>query len=414
MSRGRTVPCVSTADLEHPSLLPSVLLGVPRDGSRPGRSTRDWLVDVTAFLLAVLVGGAIFAYTADTESPPEWLFALDFVAGMAACCALWVRRRWPVGLALAIVPLTTFSSMASIASCVALFTVAVHRPTRTLLPVAALYLAAVPIYTVLRPGDENFWLNVTLGVFFIVLLIAWGMFVRARRQLVYSLRDRAQRAEAEQELRIAQARRMERDRIAREMHDVLAHRISLVSLHAGALEYSGASSPDEVARAAGVIRGAAHQALDDLREVIGVLREDGEPVDAPERPQPTIADLDTLLAESRDGGHARAAASSPLADGVPTSVGRNAYRVVQEGLTNARKHASDCAVDVAVAGAPGDGVTIEVRNRLPVGGLVAQIPGAGTGLVGLTERVVLAGGRLEHGPREGEWRLWAWLPWPAS
>ena len=206
---------------------------------------------------------------------------------------------------------------------------------------------------------------------------------------------------------------MERDRIAREMHDVLAHRISLVSLHAGALEYSGASSPDEVARAAGVIRSAAHQALDDLREVIGVLREDGEPVDAPERPQPTIADLDTLLAESRDAGM-RVQGELALADGVPTSVGRNAYRVVQEGLTNARKHASDCAVDVAVAGAPGDGVTIEVRNRLPVGGLVAQIPGAGTGLVGLTERVVLAGGRLEHGPREGEWRLWAWLPWPAS
>ena len=413
MSRGRTVPFVSTADLEHPSLLPSVLLGDLRDGSRPGRSPRDWFVDVTAFLLAVLVGGAIFAYTADTESPSELLFAVDFLAGMAACCALWVRRRWPVGLALAIVPLTTFSSMASIASCVALFTVAVHRPTRTLLPVAALYLAAVPIYTVLRPGDENFWLNVTLGVFFIVLLIAWGMFVRARRQLVYSLRDRAQRAEAEQELRIAQARRMERDRIAREMHDVLAHRISLVSLHAGALEYSGASSPDEVARAAGVIRGAAHQALDDLREIIGVLREDGEPVDAPERPQPTIADLDTLLAESRDAGM-RVQGELALAEGVPTSVGRNAYRVVQEGLTNARKHASDCAVAVAVAGAPGDGVTIEVRNRLPVGRLVAEIPGAGTGIVGLTERVALAGGRLEHGPREGEWRLWAWLPWPAS
>jgi signal transduction histidine kinase len=407
------VPFVSTADLEHPSLLPSVLLGDLSDGSRPGRSTRDWLVDLTAFLIAVVLGGALFAFATDAENPPEWLIALDFVAGFAACCGLWVRRRWPVGLALAIAPLTLFSSMASVASGIALFTVAVHRPTRTVVWIAALYLAAVPVYTLLRPTDDSFWVSAVVGVLITAGLIAWGMFVRARRQLVHSLRDRAQRAEAEQELRIAQARRMERDRIAREMHDVLAHRISLVSLHAGALEYSGASSPEDVSRAAGVIRGAAHQALDDLREVIGVLREDDEPGGAPERPQPTIADLGALLEESRDAGM-RVRGDLAVAEGVPTSVGRNAYRVVQEGLTNARKHAPGCAVDVAVAGAPGDGLTIEMRNPLPVGALVAEIPGAGTGIVGLTERVALGSGRLEHGPRDGEWRLWAWLPWPVS
>ncbi len=401
---------MSAADLEHPSLLPSVLLGDSHGDARPGRSTRDWLVDVTAFGLALLVGGALFAFATDAESPPEWLIALDFVAGFGACCALWVRRRWPVGLALAIAPLTAFSSMAGIASCIALFTVAVHRPTRTVLWVAALYLAAVPVYALVRPGGDSFWVSLVVGVLVTAGLIAWGMFVRARRQLVLSLRDRARRAEAEQELRVAQARRMERDRIAREMHDVLAHRISLLSLHAGALEYAPRSSPDEVARAAGVIRAAAHQALDDLREVIGVLREDVEPGDAPERPQPTIADLDALLDESREAGmRVRGALSVP--EGLPTSVGRSAYRVVQEGLTNARKHAPDCAVDVAVAGAPGDGLTIEVRNPLPVGGLVAQIPGAGTGIVGLNERVALAGGSLDHGPRDGEWRLRAWLPW---
>jgi hypothetical protein len=78
------VPFVTTADLEHPSLLPSVLLGDLRDGSRPGRSTRDWLVDLTAFLIAVVFGGALFAFVADAENPPEWLMALDFVAGFAA------------------------------------------------------------------------------------------------------------------------------------------------------------------------------------------------------------------------------------------------------------------------------------------------------------------------------------------
>jgi signal transduction histidine kinase len=87
---------------------------------------------------------------------------------------------------------------------------------------------------------------------------------------------------------------------------------------------------------------------------------------------------------------------------------------VQEGLTNARKHARGSAVDVAVDGAPGDGLTIEVRNRLPVGALAgAEIPGTGVGIVGLAERATLAGGRLEHGRTEaGGYRLWAWLPWP--
>ena len=390
-----------------------MLLGDAPDDTRRGRSTRDWIVDVTAFLLAVLVGGAIFALATDNESPPEWLIALDFVAGFAACCALWVRRRWPVGLALAIAPLTVFSSMAAVASAIALFTVAVHRPTRTVVWIGAVYLAAVPVYALARPSEDSVWVSLVVGVLVSVGLIAWGMFVRARRQLVLSLRDRASRAEAEQALRVAQARRLERDRIAREMHDVLAHRISLVSLHAGALEYAQRSSPDEVARAAGVIRGAAHQALEDLREVIGVLRENGEPGDAPERPQPTIADVQALLEESRAAGM-RVHGEVDVPAAVPASVGRNAYRVVQEGLTNARKHAPGCAVGVTVSGGPRDGVTIELRNPLPLSRAVAEIPGTGTGIVGLSERVALAGGRLEHGPRDGEWRLRAWLPWPAS
>jgi signal transduction histidine kinase len=238
------------------------------------------------------------------------------------------------------------------------------------------------------------------------------MFVRARRQLVFSLRERAQRAETEQQLRIEQARQQERARIAREMHDVLAHRISLLSLHAGALEFRPDAPPEEVARAAGVIRASAHQALEDLRAVIGVLRDvpDG---DAPERPQPTIADLPALIEESRAAGM-RVAYDWRVSDDVPEAMGRNTYRIVQEGLTNARKHAHGSAVDVTIDGATGDGLAIEIRNRLPVGaGIAAEIPGTGTGIVGLSERASLAGGRLEHGRTEaGDYRLWAWLPWP--
>jgi signal transduction histidine kinase len=238
--------------------------------------------------------------------------------------------------------------------------------------------------------------------------------VRARRQLVLSLRERAERAEAEQQLRVEQAQAHERARIAREMQDVLAHRISLLSMHAGALEFRPDAPPEEIARAAGVVRASAHQALEDLREVIGVLREESLN-GAPERPQPTLANLPPLLGESQQAGM-RVSFDCLVEDlaAVPDGVGRNAYRIVQEGLTNARKHAHGANVEVTLAGAAGAGLTVEVRNRLPVGVAAAPIPGAGTGLIGLSERTSLAGGRLEHGRTpDGDFELRAWLPWPA-
>jgi len=414
----RTVGPVGTVDLEHPSLLPAVLLGDGEDGGPRRRSTRDWIVDVTAFLLAVLAGAAIFAIDVDQAPPPDWLFAADLLAGLAACAALWLRRRHPVALAVALVPVGMFSAMSAVAGLISVFTVAVHRPARVVAAVGALGLAVTPVYSLLRPSPEPFAVELLVGVMLTVMVIAWGMFVRARRQLVLSLRERARRAEAEQALRVDQARLTERERIAREMHDVLAHRISLVSLHAGALEYARGASPEDVARAAGVIRGAAHQALEDLREVIGVLRDngDGRGADgAPERPQPTLHDLDALLEESRAAGmRVNRVNGSPEPAAVPESIARSAYRVVQEGLTNARKHAPGCAVDVALSGTAGEGLTVEVSNPLPVGRAPADIPGAGTGIVGLTERVALAGGRLEHGEHDGAWRLRAWLPWPEA
>ena len=198
------------------------------------------------------------------------------------------------------------------------------------------------------------------------------MFVRARRQLVLSLRERADRAEAEQQLRVEQARQHERARIAREMHDVLAHRISLLSMHAGALEFRPDAAPEEIARAAGVVRASAHQALQDLREVIGVLRE--EPLDGdPERPQPTLANLPGLLDESRQAGmHVSSECRVEDLTTVPDGVGRNAYRIVQEGLTNARKHAQGATVDVMLDGAAGSGLTVEVRNRLALADAAAR------------------------------------------
>ena len=129
--------------------------------------------------------------------------------------------------------------------------------------------------------------------------------------------------------------------MAREMHDVLAHRLSLLATYAGALEYRPDSSPEKLAQAAGVIRTGVHQALDELREVISVLR-DSEIEEMPGgRPQPTFGDLTALVSESRDAGTEILYAEAVTApDSLPPATGRTAYRVVQEGLTNARKHAA--------------------------------------------------------------------------
>jgi len=271
---------------------------------------------------------------------------------------------------------------------------------------------------VFYPTPDPDWFDFFLGAVAMSAVVAWGMYVRARRQLLDSLRDRAIQAEADRDLRLAQAREQERTRIAREMHDVLAHRISLVALNAGALEFRPDAPPEEIRQAAAVVRSNAHLALDELRDVIAVLRTDpqGE-LAAKEPPQPTLENVRALILQSRESGAEVAFEEDLDAETtVPDSIGRTAYRVVQEGLTNVHKHASGGSAAVAVSGSPGDGLLVEVRNRRP---LVEapdefQIPGSGIGLIGLSERVELSGGRLDHGIQpDGQFRLRAWLPWSA-
>ncbi|MGW3363858.1 sensor histidine kinase [Streptosporangium canum] len=414
----------------------------------PRRGLRDWAVDIGLFLLAAAYGVLMASMRLEAPSPPpRWLFNLDQLTGALGCAGLWLRRRRPVELALVLVTLSAFSELVAGAMLVALFTVAVHRPPRTTTAVFALSLLAALGYVVLRPepGTPDHLL-LLLGVVIQGAAVGWGLFIHHRRRLVLSLRDRAARAEVEAHLRAEQAQLHARERIAREIHDVLGHRLSLLSVHAGALEYHPDAPAEDVARAAKVIRESAHQALQDLREVIGVLR---APVG--ELPQPTLADIRQLVAESGRAGM-RVDLSEELTGAVPDRVGRTAYRIVQEALTNARKHAPGTEVRVRVAGAPGRGVTVEVCNDAPTPAAPdatcapppavptpavpapaatsapppdaptpAPVPGAaptpgarpGQGLVGLAERVALAEGRLEHGPAAaGGWRLSAWLPWP--
>ena len=403
-------------DVDQPRLLPSVL--VPEHaGSK--RTTRDWIVDVMCFLAAVVLGAIAFATSHDDTAQhvrdyADWFVMWDVVAGIAACGAVWLRRRWPLGLAISLTLLAVVSSAASGAAAVALFTLAVHRPFRQAAPVAALGLATLPVVLEIFPGDEQYVVNLVLSVLVIVAVLAWGMFVRARRQLVFSLRERAQRAETEQQLRVEQARQQERARIAREMHDVLAHRISLMALHAGGLEVRPDLPPARVRETAELLRSTARQALEELRGVIGVLRE--EPGQEPRTPVrlPTLSDIRRLVDECRQAG-------APIdlemrvehADAAPSSLGRDAYRIVQEALTNIRKHAGETTARVRITGAPGNGLHISIRNRQQTTVPTAPtLPGSGAGLLGLQERVTLAGGTLVHGADgSGDFVVEAELQW---
>ncbi|KOU47523.1 sensor histidine kinase [Streptomyces sp. WM6378] len=397
-------------------LLPSAVADpeLPGDRARPRRTVRDWVVDICAFLAAALIG-MLTADTLDkTPGYSDTVLLLDQLAGAAACCAVWLRRRWPVGLAAVLAVVSVFAPVASGAFLVALFSLAVHRPFRpAVLAVGGLAVASSLLQPVVRPDPTtSFLTNAVVGTVLILLVTGWGMLVRSRRQLVLALRERATRAEAEAALRAENAQRLAREAIAREMHDVLAHRLTLLSVHAGALEFRPDAPPAQVARAAGVIRDSAHEALQDLRQIIGVLRSPGE--DADDRPQPTLATLDALVAESREAGMKVVLDSRvPDAAGVPAATGRNAYRIAQEALTNARKHAPGAEVTVTVTGRPGEGLTVEVRNPAPPGP-VPDVPGSGQGLIGLTERATLAGGRLDHGRGpDGGFSVAAWLPWPS-
>src|SRR5262245_37201922 len=344
------------------------------------------------------------------------LLILDIVAGVAACAMLPVLLRWPVPGALALAALAAVSPAAIPAATFGTLHVAEWRRFAEAATVGAAGVVAGAVQGLWRPfGGLPYiwWLVIVIAVE--AALVAWGQLTQARRALITSLHERARRAEAEQGRRVAEARAAERTRIAREMHDVLAHRLSLLATYAGAIEYRPDAPPEQMARAAGVVRAGAHQALDELREVITVLREDDGDGDAAQRPQPGLADLPRLVEESRDAG-ARVQLDDrvPAPAALPGAAGRTAYRVVQEGLTNARKHAPGEQVQVVIDGRPGGGPPTEGRNPVVNGQAPGPvIGGSGTGLIGLTERVRLAGGELDHQAADGEFRLSARLPWPA-
>ena len=379
------------------------------------RTARDWSVDAGAFVIAVALGAVILSVTGDVTADPMTSTQLvtDVALGSLCCLSLWWRRRWPFGVALVCVVLGAFSTFGTVAGLFALFSLAVHRHVRPALLVAVLFVPSAMVCSIWL-GRTDPWSVMLPTLALAAAATAWGMYVRARRQLLGTLRDRAQRAEADQLVRTERARLAERNRIAREMHDVLAHRISLVALHAGALEVARDLPAAQVRESAALLRSTAHQALEELRDVIGVLREEPGQERASTVPQPTLADIPRLVEETRRAGakvdfemqvDGAAAAPGPL--------GRDAYRIVQEALTNISKHARGTLAQVRVAGAPNRGLHVSVRNPAAVGAHDRPVlPGSGTGLLGLQERVTLANGVLVHGPdASGDFVVEADLPW---
>ena len=388
-----TIPDAEVARWQR-SLLPGGLVA----GADARRSARDWAIDVLMCVIAVL-GGLVVLFTVPGDQS-DGRVALDLALGAVCVIALWWRRSHPVAVGVGTTLVSIVSASAGVAGLIALFSATLRASRTGLIAVWTVALAAAFLYPLAIPGEDGYWLEATFGVLLTVVVVGWGLFARARRQLVLSLRERAARLEAEQRLHVEQAREAERRRIAREMHHVLAHRVSLLSLHAGALEFRPDAPPEEIAEAAGVVRASAHSVLQELREVIGVLREGDE---STERPQPTLADIPGLVEESRSAGMKVEASIDADAE-VAAATGRTAYRIVQEGLTNARKHAPGAAVTVRVAARGEGGLSVEVVSRRAVGvpaGGPPPTPGTGSGLIGLAERVALAGGEFEHGPRLG-------------
>jgi signal transduction histidine kinase len=360
-------------------------------------------------LLVVAVLGVVTVFTAwGTYDSGDLRPALDVPAGVLALALVPVMIRRPVLAAAVLAAVAAVSPLAAPVGPTAVLQVAQRRRFSVALALGALDAAGHVARYSWRPlhgMSFGWWCVLMLAAH--AALVGWGAWWQARIDLVRSLTDRAERAEAEQGRRVAEARAFERRQMAAEMHDVLAHRLSLLATYAGALEYRPDAPPEKLAKAAGVVRSGVHEALDELREVIAVLRDD-TPADADGRPQPRLSDVPALVQESREAGVDVTLDLPAWSDEPAGPVARAAYRVVQEGLTNARRHSPGAPVRVTLSR---EGEQLLVAVRCPLVDAPRTSRGSGTGLVGLTERVQLAGGRLDHGTHNGVFTVQASLPW---
>ncbi|MET1007319.1 MAG: histidine kinase [Propionibacteriaceae bacterium] len=376
------------------------------------RRPSDWATDAVLFALC-LVQWWVNGLPEVNPQIPDWFWPIDRTTGLIACCLVWWTRRYPLVCALLLLIPGSIAITAALPTMIGIYRLALlRRPPVSVLVTGLHIVCALPYHFVIPiPGLPWLgWIIIILLIYALALCL--GLLGRARRLVIEGLRSTAARDRERYEQRLVDTRREEREGIAREMHDVLAHRISLLSVHAGALEYraqsSTALSTEEVSEAASVIRENAHLAVEDLRELLGLLRTDGG-VLGTARPQPTLDDVAGLAAEAAAAGQCVELVVDADSSQVRETVQRTAYRIVQESITNARKHAPDARVQVQVTG-DGDGVRVLVDNLVPVGITNADISPGGSGLIGLAERVRLDGGTLASGIEAGHFRVLAELP----
>ncbi|MBO0803879.1 MAG: sensor histidine kinase [Nocardiopsaceae bacterium] len=376
---------------------------------------RHWLTWWDSRLSNLTLDVAVVAvawWFAFTVSDGFWV-RLAFLIGVAS---LGVRRRFP-WLPILASPLICFDHAAFFPLMVASYTVARQWGPRwrTLASVIVAVGFLGYSYWDPRPHDGVLYQLFVPSAWLAVPALA-GLWMYQRRKLLDALSERAEQAERQQELLAERAVAAERRRIAREMHDVVAHRVSTIALQAGALTMT---APDErTVETAEIIRSASATALTELREILDVLRSDQqEPSESSEssdgahgvRSDGSVSgDVATLVRDCvAAGGNIHLHAPEELPE-VPGAIRRAACRVAQEALTNAAKHAPHARVDVHLAAEQGE-LRLTVSNRR--GGGRASIPGSGYGLLGMRERVTLAQGTLQAGPTEdGGFRVHAALP----
>ncbi|MER5324683.1 sensor histidine kinase [Streptosporangium roseum] len=352
-------------------------------------------------LVTVALPAAAFCAGFVPDARPYTFFGLASVPvyiqsaaiGLLAAAAAWTapRRLWPLLLVAAVDSVARSPGfLLSVASYVAATTY--RRPLHlTVFAVVASLLAVVP-----QP-EADILSSLGGAPLFVWFPLVIGLWVGARRQVVTGLRERAERLERERAALDGRARAQERARIARDMHDVVAHRVSLMVLRAGALEINAVD--EKTAAEAELIRVTGKEALEQLRAVLGILTEVPRrpPMTGDEllEPQPTLADLDWLLDQSRSVGVPVERRDEGTAREVPVMVQHTAYRTVQEALTNIHKHAGMAATQVVVHYLP-SALEVTIKNSVPPDDTPAM-PGSGLGLIGLRERVELLGGGFAAG-----------------
>ncbi|MGW2261588.1 sensor histidine kinase [Streptomyces sp. NPDC001780] len=342
-------------------------------------------------------------------SPSDGLLLASVIASALVCAVVLLVPRWQWPVAPWVVTGVTawWGSLTLFLLAVVVFDLAMARRMRAAAVCVAVALGANVLgYPPTRLWVDRGYVAVAVSLTFAFVV---GLWLGNRRRLLQALASEMEHLRVEAQLREEAARVAERSRIAAEMHDVLAHRLSLIALHTGVLATKRDALPDTVVERLGLLRTASTEALTDLRDVLEALREPvatrGDAVLAP-----ALQDLRELVDEVRTTGQRIDLTTQGRPEQAPTTHRLAVYRIVQETLTNARKHAEGAAVTVHVDYRP-PATLVEITNT--AGTAVPTPVDSGYGLIGLTERVTALGGHLNAGPAgAGAWRLAARIPHP--